>query len=69
MVDTQLLESKIAESGKTKTHICKKLGCALQTFKAKTDNKFPFTLDEVDILREELNITTLGEMEKIFHKK
>lgn len=69
MVNSEMLEKKRVESGKTKTYLCKKLGIALQTYKRKCDNKSDFKLSEVDILCPELNIKTLTEREQIFFAK
>ena len=69
MVDTELLEQKIIESGKKIGYLAEKLGISRQYFRMKCKNKADFTNRETDILCEELNITTLTEKEKIFFKK
>lgn len=69
MVDTELLERKIIESGKKIGYLANKLGISRQYFRMKCKNKADFTNRETDILCEELNITTLTEKEKIFFKK
>jgi hypothetical protein len=69
MVDTELLESKIKDSGKTKSYISKKIGCSLQSFRLKCLNKYDFTSTEIQGLCEELGVTKLTEKEKIFFKK
>lgn len=69
MVDTQYLEKLIDDSGKTKVHLADKIGCSRQYFRMKCHNKAPFTLNEVDVLCTELNITRLTEKEKIFFAK
>lgn len=69
MVDTQYLEKMIDESGKTKSHIAKRLGMSRQSFFQKCSNKSDFRLSEVDALCKELNITRLSEKEKIFFRK
>lgn len=70
MVDTELLEKLIDESGKTRTHLCERMGIkALQTLSSKIRNKTHFTMSEIDVLCEELNITKLSDKEKIFNKK
>lgn len=69
MVDTELLEQKIIESGKKIGYLANKLGISRQYFRMKCKNKADFTNRETDILCEELNITTLTEKEKIFFKK
>lgn len=69
MVDTELLEQKIIESGKKIGYLSEKLGISRQYFRMKCKNKADFTNRETDILCDELNITTLTEKEKIFFKK
>ena len=69
MVDTILLEQKIAESGKTKTHLARACRMTIQSFRRKILNLNDFTTSEVDTLCTELNITKLTEKEKIFFKK
>lgn len=66
MVDTQYLDFFITESGKTKTHLAKQIGCSRQYFRMKCNNKAPFTVDEANILCRELNITKLTDKERIF---
>lgn len=65
MVNTQLLESKILESGKTKTFLSNKLGVSIQTFKKKCDNKADFKVNEMFLLCDELNINP-KDIKKIF---
>lgn len=69
MVDTELLERKIIESGKKIGYLAEKLGISRQYFRMKCKNKADFTNRETDILCDELSITTLTEKEKIFFKK
>ena len=69
MVNTELLEKKIIESGKTKSFLSHKVGITLQTFKKKCTNNADFFLSEVDILCTELDIKTLTEKERIFFGK
>lgn len=69
MVDTELLEQKIIESGKKIVYLAEKLGISRQYFRMKCKNKADFTNRETDILCDELSITTLTEKEKIFFKK
>lgn len=66
MVDTQLLDEAIRESGKTKKHLAKKCNMTVQTFRLKRQNVFPFNTDDVETLCKELNISTLTRKEKIF---
>lgn len=69
MVNTQLLDEAIKESGKSKTHLAKKCNMSLQAFRLKRKNIFPFTTDDVDILCDELNIKTLTQKERVFFAK
>jgi hypothetical protein len=69
MVDTQNLESIIANSGKTKTYLARKLGRSIQNLNLKIKNESIFRSDEVEILCSELGITRLSDKEKIFFKK
>lgn len=69
MVDTQILEKVIFDSGKKKTYLADCLGITIQTLRNKILGKSDFTMREVDILCEELNITKLSDKEKIFNKK
>lgn len=64
MVDTELLEQKIIESGKKIGYLAEKLGISRQYFRMKCKNKADFTNRETDILCDELSITTLTEKEK-----
>ena len=69
MVDTELLEQKIIESGKKIGYLAEKLGISRQYFRMNCKNNADFTNRETDILCDELSITTLTEKEKIFFKK
>ena len=69
MVDTQSLELIIANSGKTKTYLAKKLGRSIQNLNLKIKNESIFRSDELEILCSELGITRLSDKEKIFFKK
>ena len=69
MVDTQNLESIIANSGKTKTYLARKLGRSIQNLNLKIKNESIFRSDEVEILCSELGITRLSDKENIFFKK
>lgn len=66
MVNKELLEIRIKKSGKTKTHLAKKIGRSIQSLKRKIDNKSDFTINEVGILCSELEIKELSEKEEIF---
>ena len=69
MVDTQLLDEAIQESGKSKTYLAKKCNMSLQSFRLKRLNVFPFSTDNVDTLCDELDIKTLTRKERIFFAK
>lgn len=66
MVNTQMLEDAIKESGKKKSYLADKLGITIQNFRLKCDNKSDFRTGEVAILCSELGITRLTDKEKIF---
>lgn len=66
MVNTALLNNKIYESGKTKTHLAKKAGISLTTLRNKINNEYPFNSDEMEVLCDELDIKRLTEKESIF---
>lgn len=69
MVDTQLLEDAISDSGKKKSYLADKIGISVQNLRLKMNNKSIFKSNEVAILCEELGITKLTDKEKIFFKK
>ena len=69
MVDTQLLDEKIEQSGKRKSYLANKCGMSVQTFRLKRLNVSPFNTDEVESLCDELCIKTLSEKDRIFFKK
>lgn len=69
MVNTQYLEELISKSGKKKSFLADKIGCSRQYFAMKCNNQAPFTVNEANILCEELNVTKLTEKEKIFYCK
>lgn len=66
MVDTELLEKAILDSGKRKGYLAEKIGRTSQTLRSKVTGAYDFTTSEVDILCKELNITTLDQKERIF---
>lgn len=66
MVNTQMLEDLIKESGKKKTYLADKLGLSIQSFRLKCSNKSVFNTNEVAVLCSELGITRLTDKEKIF---
>ena len=69
MVQTELLNSKIKESGLKKSQLCKAMGITYQAFRLKRNNVKAFTSEEVNTLCELLNVRTMAEMKKIFFSK
>ena len=69
MVNTELLNLKIKESGLKKSQLCKAMGITYQAFRLKRNNVSGFTSQEVNTLCELLNISTMAEMKKIFFSK
>jgi hypothetical protein len=69
MTDTKLLEEKIKDSGKTRVHLAKKCGLTYAGFRNCVLNKAEFKASHIDILCEELNITSLKERMAIFFAK
>ena len=66
MANTQYLEELICKSGKKKSYLAERIGCSRQYFYKKCNNEAPFTVNEANILCDELNVTKLSEKEKIF---
>lgn len=69
MTNTELLEKKIAEAGKKKGFLAEKLGLSRSGFRNCITNKALFNSTHINILCEELNITSLKEKESIFFAK
>lgn len=69
MVNTEKLNMKIKDLGKTKTHLAKKAGISLTTLRSKINNLYPFNSDEMEVLCSELGIKALTEKESIFFAK
>lgn len=65
MVNTELLEEAITNSGKRINFLAKKLGITTVGFANKRSGKTDFRLNEVRILVKELNLTR-AQAEKIF---
>ena len=61
-----LLEEKIKQSGKKKAYLAKKVGLTPAGFRNCCLNKSEFRTGQVQILCEELNITSLKEKQAIF---
>lgn len=66
MTNTELLEDKIKKSGKKKGYLAEKVGLSSAGFRNCIINKAEFKVSQVDILCEELGITSLKEKESIF---
>lgn len=69
MTNTELLEKKISESGKKKGYLAKKVGLSRAGFRNCTVNKAEWTASQIDILCEELGITSLKDRFAIFFAK
>lgn len=69
MVNTQLLDETIRQSGKSKSFLASKCGISLQSFRLKRINESCFNTDEVDVLCNELSIKSLRDKERIFFAK
>ena len=67
MTNTELLERKIAESGKKKGYLAEKCGLSRTGFNNCVKNRAEFKTSHVKILCYELNITDLAEKEAIFY--
>lgn len=66
MTNTQLLEEKIAESGKKKIYLAKKVGLSLAGFRNCCTNKAEFKASQIQTLCEELGIIDLTVRQAIF---
>lgn len=66
MTNTELLEAKIAESGKKKVYLAEKIGLTYAGFRNCCTNKAEFKASQIQILCDELNITSLKEKNAIF---
>lgn len=66
MTDTEKLIRAIKVSGLKKGFIASKLGITTYGFQKKVENKSQFKAEEIGILCDLLNITSLKEKEKIF---
>lgn len=69
MVDTQLLDMWIVNSGKKRGYLAKKCGLSRQGFNNKKNGRGEFTGKEIQILCDELSITKLTDKERIFFPK
>ena len=66
MTNRDLLEKKIAESGKKKGYLAKKCGLSRTGFLNCVKGDALFNTAQVKTLCDELNITSLKERENIF---
>ena len=66
MTNTELLEKKIAQSGKKKGYLAQKCSLSGAGFRNCMINKAEWKASQIDILCSELNITSLEEKELIF---
>ena len=66
MTNTKLLEQKIKESGKKKSHLCKVLGVTRPTFRKLLAGQTEWKVSQVKIMCCEIGITDLEEMLDIF---
>ena len=69
MTNTELLEEKIKLSGKTRVHLAKKCGLTYAGFRNCVKNQAEFKASQIEILCEELSITSLKERQAIFFAK
>ena len=71
MNNSKLLEKKIEESGKKKSYLAEKVGLSRVGFYNCVNNKAncEFRASQINILCEELNITSLTERQAIFFAK
>lgn len=69
MNNTELLEKKIKESGKKISYLAEKCGLSYAGFRNCVTNRAEFKSSHIDILCEELNITSLREKDMIFFAK
>ena len=66
MTNTKLLEERIAESGKKNVYLAKKCGLTYAGFRNCVINKAEFKASQIQILCEELDITSLKDRQAIF---
>ena len=67
MTNTELLNRKIADSGKKRGYLACKCGLSRTWFNMCVNNLAEFKTSHVKILCYELNITDLAEKEAIFY--
>ena len=66
MVNTELLNAKIEESGYKRAYIASELNITRQSFSSKVNNSTEFLSSEVQKLCRVLGIESLDEKEAIF---
>jgi len=66
MVNTEVLNKRIADSGLKRNYIADQLGISRYAFYLKTNGRNDFTTSEVKALCNVLGITKLTEKEDIF---
>lgn len=69
MTNTELLENKIKESGKKKGYLAEKCGLSRAGFRNCMTNSAEWSASQIDVLCEELGVTSLREKEAIFFAK
>lgn len=69
MINTELLDAKIEESGYRPAKIAEWAGINYKNLRLKITNKRPFKVNEVEKLCEILHITDPVEVSKIFFAK
>lgn len=66
MTNTELLKDLIKQSGKKKGYLAKRCGLSRAGFRNCETNKAEFKQSHIDILCDELNITSLKVKEAVF---
>ena len=66
MTNSKLLEKKIKESGKKKCYLAKRCNLSRAGFRNCETNKAEFKTSHIEILCDELGITSLREKNTIF---
>lgn len=69
MTNKKLLEARIAASGKKKGYLSEKCGLSRQGFLNCINGKAEFNATQIQVLCDELNITSLKEKDAIFFAK
>lgn len=69
MVNTQLLDSKIEQSGFRIAHLVEKLGLSRNGFDKKRKGKTPFRVAEIYVLSDLLKLTEEEKLKIFFAEK